>query len=283
MSGPTSGDVVPQSSHEGPHVPELPSELDLAAQTRDFAREQYEAVANPYLNFRRIYCQESNPSLATVPPHTNEAQQTEGARLAAGALRLMPKEVHAVPLARDLYDHLQWVVDIHTLTDNERMQLHNLTMVFLYGVRDGIQPWYVNWLVQVEHALHTHLHPKYFLAFPWQGIFFRAAHDLAQFDEAVRAGDVAGIEHEVKHIGERLVDVLRDPLGAQPKLAFSGEDGERRKLIFDLKTSAGLALGAYVAVEAARALTHPYDEAPVRSIIALPPELGSAMVRDDGQ
>lgn len=279
MSGATSGDVAPQ----GPQVAELPAGLDLAAQTRDAARELYEAVAQPYLNFRRIYCQETNPTLATVPPRTNEAQQTEGARLAAGALRLMPREVHAVPLARDLYDHLQWVVDIHTLTDNERIQLHNLTMVYLFGVRDGIQPWYVNWLLGAEHALHTRLNSKYFLAFPWQGIFFRAASDLAQFDAFVRAGKVEGIEAEVKHIGERFIDVLRDPLGTQPKLAFSGEDGERRKVIFDLKTSAGLALGAYLAVETVRALTHPHEEQPIRSVIGLPAELGAAVVSGDGQ
>lgn len=279
MSGTMGGDVGAQ----GPHLPELPAGLDLAGQTRDFAREQYDAVANPYLTFRRLFCQESNPTLATVPPRTKEAQQTEGARLAAGALRLMPKEIHAVPLVRDLYDHLQWVVDIHTLTDNERIQLHNLTMVYLFGVHDGIQPWYVSWLARAEHALHTHVHPKYFLAFPWQGIFFRAASELEQFDDAVVTGNVAGIQHEVKHIGDRFIDVLRDPLGTQPKLAFSGEDGERRKLIFDLKTSAGLALGAYLAVETVRALTHPHDEAPIRSLITLPPELGSAVVPVDGE
>jgi hypothetical protein len=283
MSGPASGDVVPQGPQEGSSVPELPAGLDLAGQTSDFAREQFEGVAAPYLNFRRIYCQESNPSLDTVPPRTHEQQRTEGARLAAGALRLMPGEVHQVPLARDLYDHLQWVVDIHTLTDNERIQLHNLTMAYLHGVQDGIQPWFINWLVRAEHELHAHLPPKYFLAYPWQGIFFRAAHDLTGFDEAVRTGNVEGIAHEVKHIGDRFVDVLRDPLGTQPKLAFSGEDGERRKLIFDLKTAAGLALAAYVAVEAVRALTHPGEEPAPRSVITLPPELGSSLMGDDGQ
>jgi hypothetical protein len=195
----------------------------------------------------------------------------------------MPNEVHAVPLVRDLYDHLQWVVDIHTLTDNERIQLHNLTMVYLYGVMDGVRPWFVNWLAESEHALHRPLPAKYFLAFPWQGIFYRAAHELAQFEEAVRSGDTAALQHEVKHIGDRFVDVLRDPLSTQPKLAFSGEDGERRKLIFDLKTSAGLALGAYLAVETVRALTHPGAEPPPRSVIVLPPELGSSVVAGDGQ
>lgn len=282
MTGATSGDAVPATVRTAADVPQLPAGLDLAAQTTAVARELYDAVSGPYLNFRRIYCRESSPSLATVPPRTQESQRTEGARLAAGALRLMPKEVHAVPLARDLYDHLQWVVDIHTLTDNERIQLHNLTMVFLYGVHDGIQPWYIDWLIRSEHALHTKLPPKYFLAYPWHGIFFRAASAQAQFDQAVRTGDVAGIQQEVQHIGERLVDVLREPLSTQPKLAFSGEDGEMRKAIFDLKTAAGLALAAYLAVETVRALTHPGEEPLPRSVIALPPELGSALVTEDG-
>jgi hypothetical protein len=283
MSDPSSDNVGSSAPRVVGSVPELPAGLDLAGHTADFARERYEAVATPYLNFRRIYCQETSPSLETVPPRTKEEQRTEGARLAAGALRLMPSEVHAIPLARDLYDHLQWVVDIHTLTDNERIQLHNLTMMYLYGVHEGIQPWYINWLVRSEHALHTKLPPKYFLAFPWQGIFFRASSELAKFDDAVRMGDVVGIQHEVKHIGERFVDVLRDPLGTQPKLAFSSEDGSLRKDIFDLKTAAGLALAAYIAVESVRALTHPGEEPPPRSVIDLPPELGSALVADGGQ
>lgn len=255
----------------------------LAEATHDLAARLYAAVAEAYLEFRRRYCHESDPSLATIPPRSDEAQQTEGAHLAQGTLRLIPREAHAVPLVRDLMDQLQWVVDIHTLTGTERMRLHNLTMIFLYGVKDGIQAWYVEWLLESAHALAHVTNAKYYLAFPWQALLYRKPHDLAAFEAAVRAGDVAEIGREVQQMAEHLVTVLRDPLGTQPKLAFAGPDGEQRKLIFDLKTAAGLALGAYLAAETVHALMHPHQTAePLRSAIGLPPQLTPQVISEEG-
>jgi hypothetical protein len=249
---------------------------DLAAATRPFAASVFDTVSREYLHYRRVFHHDPSPSLDTPPPESSEAQQTEGARLAQGALRIMPREAHAVPLIRDLVDHLQWVVDIHTLTQHERTQLHNLTMVFLHGVTDGVQAWYVEWLHAAAVKLADVTHPKYYLAYPWQALLYRSPSHLAALTEAISSGSVSGIEREVQHMAEQLVAVLRDPLGTQPKLAFMGRDGERRKVLFDLKTAAGLALGAYLAAETVRALTNlgqPQSDLP-RSVVDLP----SAMV-----
>lgn len=268
---------------DGGQVARAPDAERLATETRDFAGRVYAAVAEAYLDYRRRYFHEADPSLATIPPHSDDIQQTEGAHLAQGTLRLIPREAHAVPLVRDLMDQLQWVVDIHTLTGSERMRLHNLTMIFLYGVKDGVQAWYVEWLVASAHALERVTNSKYYLAFPWQALLYRKAHELEAFETAVRSGDIAEIEREIQQMAEHLILVLRDPLGTQPKLAFAGPDGERRKFIFDLKTSAGLALGAYLAAETVRSLIHPHEtDAPIRSAIGVPPQLTQQVISEEG-
>jgi hypothetical protein len=226
----------------------------LAAATREFAAKLYDAVASQYLEFRHKYYGESNPSLASVPPKSTAVQQTEAGKIAELTLKTVPGAVRGFPLIRDIIDHLQWEVDIHTLTERERTELHNLTMIYLYGVKDGIQPWYVAWILDIERKLQGATHPDYYLAFPFQGLFYRSPHDLAAFEVAIRDSDIAGIEHEMQRIANGLIEVLRDPLGTQPRLAFSGADGERRRILFNLKTSAGLALGAYLAVDTVREL-----------------------------
>jgi hypothetical protein len=255
---------------------------DLAVATRPFAARVFDLVSREYLNYRRVFHHDANPSLDTPPPESSESQQTEGARLAHGALRIMPREAHAVPLVRDLIDHLQWVVDIHTLTQHERTQLHNLTMVFLHGVTDGVQAWYVEWLHAAATRLADVTHPKYYLAYPWQALLYRSPSHLAALTEAIDGGSVAGIEREVQHMADQLAAVLRDPLGTQPKLAFMGRDGERRKVLFDLKTAAGLALGAYLAAETVRTLTNlgrPQNDLP-RSVVDLPSAMVPHLVAD---
>jgi hypothetical protein len=267
---------------DAPQPEIVTSASELAAHTQAFAARVFDAVATEYLTYRRIYHHESEPSISTLPATVPDAQVTEGARLAQGALRIMPKEAHAVPLARDLLDHLQWVVDIHTLTQHERVQLHNLTMTFLYGVTNGIQGWYVEWLLLAAHKLQDVTHPKYYLAYPWQALLYRPPDQLAAFTAAVRGGSVAGIEREVQRMADQLVAVLRDPLGTQPKLAFGGRDGDRRKLVFDLKTAAGLALGAYLAAETVRTLTRAGPEAQIPpSVIGLPDAMVPHVVPDD--
>ncbi len=254
----------------------------LAEQTRDFAAQAYAAVAAEYLQFRRQYCHEENPSLATVPPSSPEVQRTEPARIAEGALALVPKFARSAPLVRDLIGHLQWEIDIHSLTGRERLDLHNLTMIFLYGIQDGVHTWFVEWIAGAERNLQQRLHPDYYLAYPWHGILYQHEEAYHVFAEAVAVGDAQGIIHEMTRIANRLVEVLRDPLGTQPHLAFSGPDGERRQTLFRLKTSAGLALAAYLAYDTVHELLHPQGPyQPPQSVIgSYPPEIQARILPD---
>lgn len=259
-------------SPDSASVVAMPNRAQLADQTRDFAAQVRASVLDVYLEFRRTYYHESDPSLEAPPPKSNEVQRNERAVIAhemLRALQLLPREIQAIVLIRDLLDQLQWETDIHTLTENERTTLHNIAHVFLHGVNGGVQPWYVEWLLQSAHNLQYATDERYYLAFPWQGLLYRKPEELAAFDAAVRGGDVAGVEHEIQRLATGLIEVLRDPMNTQPKLAFSGPDGERRHLLFRLKTSAGLALGAYLAVEQINSLLHPRKQTSISS--ALPP------------
>jgi hypothetical protein len=265
-------------------LPTLPSGLPLAEQTHAEAGRLYEAVGNAYLIFRREYFQDPNPSLATLPPRSEKVQQTEAARLAAGTLRVVPQEFRRVPVVRDVINHLQWEVDIHTLTERERVDLHNVTMTFMHGISGGIQPWYVEWLAAAQYALQEPLHPDYFLAYPWQGRLYRSPEELRVFDSAIRAGDIPRIEHEIERVADGLVRILHDPLGTQPELAFSGPNAERRRALFNLKTAAGLALGAYLAAEIVRNVLAPQPSGPPKSVLpAVPPQLAARVVPDEGR
>lgn len=256
-------------------IPSLPNAASLAAETRDFAARLYDAVSGEYLDFRRRFYHEANPVLGSPPPADAGKMQTETAAMAQRALQFMPREAHAVPLVRDLLDHLQWVVDIHTVTEGERTTLHNATLVFLHGIENGIQAWYVEWILEAAHRLQSATDQRYFLAFPWQGLLYLPPNELARFDAAVRDGDVAGIERQIERLGNGFVEVLRDPLGVQPKLVFSGPNGEHNRTIFNLKTSAALALGAYLAADQLSALVHPHQTRPALTslIPALPQEV----------
>lgn len=264
-------------------IPQVPANVPLAAQTADFAAQMTQVVSAQYLQFRRDYYHDPNPSLATLPPHMSHTHQTEGAKIASQALRVMPREAFAIPFARDLLNQLQWEVDIHTLTERECIALHNLSMAFLYGVQGGIQPWFVNWQLQFAHALQSVRHSDYYLAFPWHGLMYRSPEEVRTFDAAVANGDIAGIEREVKRLGDYLVIVLREPLRTQEDLAFTGPDAERRKLIFTIKTRAGLALGAYLAVETVRGLlSGQHKSTPPESVMqSVPPELAQHVLPEE--
>lgn len=263
-------------------APHVSNPQQLYAQTQNSAARMYTAVAHQYLQFRSVYFGETNPSLATTPPLTDAIQQTEPGKIADRGLHLMPHAVRELPLVRELMDHLQWEVDIHTLTSRERTALHNLAMVFLYGTDGGIQAWYVDWLLDQMHRIEGVTHPKYYLAYPWQGLLYRSPHDLTTFDNAVQTGNVPEIEHHVEHYAGQLIMVLRDPLATQPKLAFSGAHGEERHMLFTLKTSAAIALGAYLAVEAVRDLMgHHHTHEPPQSVLApFPPQITQHMLPD---
>jgi hypothetical protein len=258
----------------------LPNPQQLYAQTHDAAARLYNAVAEQYMQFRRQYYGEAQPSLATVPPQTDAVQQTEPGKIADRALHLMPRAVRELPLIRELMDHLQWEVDIHTLTGRERTALHNMAMVFLYGTDGGIQPWYVEWLLEQMHRIQGVTHGKYYLAYPWHGLLYRSPQELAAFDQAVGTGNILAIAQQMEHWASQLVMVLRDPLASQPKLAFSGPHGEERHMLFNLKTSAAVAVGAYLAYEAVRDLLGAHHEtAPPQSVIEpWPPQMAQRVL-----
>lgn len=264
-------------------VARIADPLRLAEQTREVAARLTGAVAEPYLSFRRIYYHESAPSLATVPPRSSAVQRTETASLAQRALRIFPAEAHAVPVLREMLDHLQWVIDIHSLTENERSAIHNTTMTLLHGLQGGIQAWYVEWLLIAAQRLQTATDPRYFLTYPWQALLYRTPDELARFDGTVRAGEIAGIEREVRLMTDGVIEVLRSPLEAQPKLVFTGSDGEQRRRLYELKTTVALALGAYLAVDTVRGLINAgHPAGPVASVIqGLPPEIASHLVLND--
>jgi hypothetical protein len=274
-------DAGPQGASAPPAT--LPNGILLAQGTREFAEHVYAAVSAEYLQFRRVYYHEENPTLATVPPSTTEVQRTEPAKLAEGALALVPKFARTAPLVRDLIGHLQWEIDIHSLTERERINLHNLTMIYLYGVQDGVQPWFVEWIATVEAALQDELHPDYYLAYPWQAILYQPAEGFRTFMAAVAAGDAEGIVHEMTRLANLLIEVLRDPLGMQPRLVFSGPDGERRRTLFTLKTSAGLALAAYLAYDTVHEMLHPAQPyQPPRSVIrSFPPQIVAQLLPEN--
>ncbi len=252
-------------------LPRVPNGPQLIEQSRAYAAQLYKTVGDYYLAFRREHFRDANPSLATLPPRNSAVQQTEAARLASGTLRVIPSATRNLPVLRDIFAHLQWEVDIHTLTETERLQLHNLTMSFLYGITDGIQPWFVDWMLGASYNLRVIPHADYYLAFPWHGLFYRNPNDLATFERAVATGEVAGIEQEIGRLADGLVKVLRDPMGTQPELAFTGPNAEQRRIFFNLKTAAGLALGAYLAAELVQTLVHPQHASnPPQSVL---PEL----------
>jgi len=243
------------------------SRLRLAEQTRDFGGRASAAVARAYLDFRRTYYNEGNPTLEGVPPPNNEIRRTQAGAIAERTLSLIPRAFRQLPLIRDIFNHLQWEVDIHSLTEQERLELHNMAMVYLHGMKDGIQPWYVEWVLAIMEALQQADHPDYYLAFPWQGLFYRSPEDLVAFQRAVTQGDVTVIQHEIEQLGNGLTEALSDPLGVQPRLCFSGPNGERRRILFTLKTDAALALGAYLAYDLARDILSPSHHAPPVSVI----------------
>lgn len=254
----------------------------LPGQTRAWADTVSAQVAEHYLAFRRVYYHEARPSLDTVPPAHAEIHQAEIARLADNTLRLMPAALKSLPLLGGLLAHLQQVANIHSMSERERSTLHNLTMAFLHGLHGGIQPWYVSWLLASARSLSIEQHDGYYMQFPWDALLYHDAGQLRTFEQVVTQGDIAGVEGVLERLADRLVRALDDPIAVQPELAFTGPESERRRLTFRLKTSAALALGAYLVVEEARVLLHPHEAAPeLRSALApLPPELAAQMTQN---
>jgi hypothetical protein len=257
-----------------------PTDVDLAGATRDAAKTLFDDVSIAYLAFRRQYYHEANPTLATIPPASTEVQQAHLAQVADDTLRLIPRAIRNVPLLGGLLDHLEEVANIHSMSQRERTALHNATMLFLHGVQDGIQPWYVTWLAASAERLSQVTHPDYFMVFPWDALLYLPPVPLAQFVAAVQSGDVAGVKSAMQALAARLIDALHDPIGIQPKLAFTGADGENRATIFHLQTQAALALGALLVLGVVKTtLDRPKQVSPPESALAAyPPEIAHLFV-----
>ncbi len=260
-----------------PPPPEAPSpsaSSDLAEQTSAFADQIFKAVSSAYLAFRREYYHEPQPSLATPPPAHAEIRKSELALLAESTLRLVPHAIKSIPLVGGFVRHLQQVADIHSISEDERTALHNLTIGFLRGIRGGIQPWYVEWLLVSARNLSQITDLDYYLEFPFDGLLYRDPKALVALESALRQGDATALRGEIERMANRLTKVLRDPVGSQPLLAFTGPYGDHRRVVFNLETTAALALLAYLITEEGRHLIHPQQEKVVRSALApLPEEL----------
>lgn len=270
------------SPSSAPHtVVTAPHLSELADQTRAFADQTFEAVAQEYLAFRREYYHEAEPSLATLPQAHAEIRKSEVALLAESMLRLAPQAVKSIPLVGSFVTHLRQVADMHSIAEDERAALHNLAMGFLHGVRGGIQPWYVEWLLASAHNLSQISDLDYYLEFPFDGLLYRDPAALATFDAAVRQGDTAAIRREIERMAAKLIEALRDPVGVQPLLAFTGPDGERRHVVFNLQTTAALALMAYLIATEVRLLSNPRQDVAFHSALAsLPPQLKAQTITE---
>lgn len=261
---------------ESPTSAAPPNQQDLAAQTRAFADEMYQAVAEAYLAFRREYYHESEPDLATLPPAHAEIRKSELALLSESALRLTPKAVTSIPLVGGFVKHLERVADMRSISEDERTALHNLTIGFLHGVHGGVQPWYVEWLLNSARNLSQISDFDYYLDFPYDGLLYRDPVSLAAFEKAVNTNDVAALQREIKRLSIDLIEALRDPIHAQSRLSFTGPDGDHRRLMFELETAAGIALLSYLAVNETRKLVRPRQPHVARSALApLPTDLQS--------
>lgn len=251
----------------------------LADQTRAFADQTFEAVAREYLAFRREYYHESQPSLATLPQAHAEIRKSEVALLAESMLRLAPQAVKSIPLVGSFVTHLRQVADMHSIAEDERTALHNLAIGFLHGMRGGVQPWYVEWLLASAHNLSQISDLDYYLEFPFDGLLYRDPAALATFEAAVRQGDTVALRGEIERMAAKLIEALRDPVGVQPRLAFTGSDGEHRRVVFNLETTAALALIAYLIGTEVRLLTNPRQVVAFQSALApLPAQLKAQSV-----
>lgn len=276
---------------EAPSVDPSPSKSNLdrlAERTSAFAAALYDEVAAAYLQFRRAYYHDAQPSLATTPHASAEVSKAEVALLAENTLKVLPNAVKGLPILGGVIEHLQQVADLNSVSEAERTTLHNMTMALLYGIKDGIQPWYVEWALASARRLANVLDTgdsSYFIAYPWDACLYFAPQDLARFEEAARAGQFEGIEQAMRQIAARLITALSNPLDAQFEFAFTGPDAERRRTMFRLQTAATIALGAYLITKEVRTLLQPRGRqtTPPSALAPLPPELAAHMTAPASQ
>jgi hypothetical protein len=192
-----------------------------------------------------------------APSAHAEIRDAELAGISRSVLRLVPQAVHSIPVLGGLLQHLEQVADIHSISEQERSELHNMTMLFLHGTEDGIQSWYIDWLLASARNLAAIDAPEYYFDHPWDGLLYRSPQGMETFAGAVWNGDRKAITGEVERVANGLVNVLRDPVKMHSTLAFSGPNAEQRRALFQLKTTAALALGAYLIVNQFQQSLHP--------------------------
>ena len=258
----------------------MPNSDGLAEQTKAFAAQVFQAVASAYLAFRREYYHEAQPSLATIPPAHSGIRKAELALFIESILRATPQAIKSIPIVGAFLQHLEQVADMHSIAEEERTALHNLTIGFLHGVHGGIQPWYVQWLLVSAQNLSQVKRIDYYLMYPFDGLLYRDPAALASFEAAVRASDIQALQNEIERLATRLIAALQNPVRTQPALAFTGPDGEHRRFVFNLETIAALALAAYLVTAEARHAIHPPHASDPRSALAPLPEPLAAQVVD---
>lgn len=242
-------------------------------------------VVRAYLAFRREYYHEAQPDLRHAPSPHAEIRDAELAGIARSVLRLMPQSVHSIPVLGGFFEHLEQVADIHSISEQERSELHTITMLFLHGTEERIQPWYAAWLVASAENLVTADVSEYYFEHPWDGLFYRSPQELQSFAAAVRGRDTKSITGEIKRLASGLVSALRDPVKMHSELAFSGPNAERRRALFQLKTTAALALGAYLIVNQFQERLHPRPDKGARSkhsrLAPIPAEMDASVLCSD--
>jgi hypothetical protein len=209
-----------------------------------------------------------------------EVRHNELAVLAENTLRLVTPAVRSLPILGGLLEHLEEVVNIHTISETERTDLHNLTVTFLYGIQGGIQPWFMEWyLTTAKHLLEVS-DEHYFMRFPWDACLYLDAQELAELEVAVRQGNNREIGRFVHKVADQLLEALHDPVKAEAEFAFTGPDADRRKTMFELKTAVAIALVLYVVSSGARALLsdHKPKAAPQSVRAPLPAEIAAHRV-----
>lgn len=240
---------------DGPSAPTRAA--GLAQVTRDPAAELYAAVAREYLEFRREYYHEDTPDLSRPPSPHAEIRQGELAGVCRSVLRLVPQAVHSIPLVGGFLEHLEQVADVHSISEQERSELHNVAMLYLHGMRDGVQWWYVEWLLASARNLAQLDGIEYYLDHPWDALMYHSPAELRRLETAVQAVDHAALQGEMERLATHLIKALHDPIAMHAELTFTGPKADRQRQVFQLKTAAALALGAYLIVEQVQQMVHP--------------------------
>jgi hypothetical protein len=271
------------ASDRAPSSPPAASASGLTEQS-DAASlaEQRASVVRAYLAFRREFYHEAQPELTRAPSPHAEIRDAELAGIARSVLRLVPQAVHSVPVLGGLLEHLEQVADIHSISEQERSELNDLTMLFLHGTEGGIQPWYPKWMLASAENLASVDVSDYYFDHPWDGLLYRSSQELQAFEVAVRSGDAHAISGQIEQHAAGLVNALRGPVKLHSNLAFSGPNADQRRALFQLRTTAALALGAYLIVNQFQQSLHPRAPKAMRSkqsrLAPVPPEMDARVL-----